>query len=105
MQQRTHHGVIGNQDPELIFEFVTRAASEDADTVYIPGTAWRALEIVEELEKRLNKTVITVNQATFGLPRFPKSSVGSLAERRGARNDIEQFCRPTRPTRLMARKN
>ena len=65
MQQRTHHGVIGNQDPELIFEFLPRAASEDADTVYIPGTAWRALEIVEELEKRLNKTVITVNQATI----------------------------------------
>ena len=38
---------------------------EEADTVFLPGTAWRALEVSEELEHLLGKTVITVNQATI----------------------------------------
>ena len=65
MQQRTHHGIIGNQDPEVIVDFVSRTASQEADTVYLPGTAWRSLEVVDELERRLGKNVVTVNQATI----------------------------------------
>ena len=38
---------------------------DEADTVCLPGTAWRAPEAVEELEQRLGKAVITVNQATI----------------------------------------
>ncbi len=65
MKQRTQAVVIGNQDPELILNFVASNVAAEADTVFLPGTAWRAVEVVEELEKRLGKTVITVNQATF----------------------------------------
>ena len=65
MQQRTHHGIIGNQDPSVIVDFVSRTASPEADTVFLPGTAWRSLEVVDDLERRLGKNVVTVNQATI----------------------------------------
>ena len=65
MKQRTRAVVIGNQDPEVVLNFVVANVAAEADTVFLPGTAWRAVEIVDELEKRLGKTVITVNQATF----------------------------------------
>ena len=64
MQQRTDFSVIGNQSTQVIKDFVLRVVRPEADTVFIPGTAWRALELVEELEQTLGKTVITVNQAT-----------------------------------------
>ena len=44
---------------------VPTVVKEEADTVFLPGTAWRALDAAEELEQRLGKTVITVNQATI----------------------------------------
>lgn len=65
MQQRTRSVVIGNQDPNEIVDFVMKVVRPEADTVYLPGTAWRALEIADELEQRLGKTVVTVNQATI----------------------------------------
>ena len=65
MQQRTHDAAIGEQDPDYIAEFVCQVAHSDADTIFLPGTAWRALEVVEDLEERLQRTVVTVNQATI----------------------------------------
>ena len=65
MQQRTTAEVISNQDPEVILNFVPKAVMPESDTIYLPGTAWRAVEVVEELEQRIGKTVITVNQATI----------------------------------------
>jgi maleate cis-trans isomerase len=44
---------------------VPTVVRDEADTVFLPGTAWRALEAVDELEQKLGKTVITVNQATI----------------------------------------
>ncbi len=38
---------------------------EESDTIFLPGTAWRALDAAEALEQKLGKTVITVNQATI----------------------------------------
>ena len=67
MKLRTHPVVIGNQEPDVILDFVPRAIDPEADTVFIPGTAWRALELAEELERRTGKTVITVNQASIWL--------------------------------------
>ena len=52
-------------EPEHIADFVCDSVDGRADTVYIPGTAWRALEVVQQLEDRLGRTVITVNQATI----------------------------------------
>ena len=65
MQQRTQDATIGDQEPGYIADFVCEVVHPDADTVYLPGTAWRALEVVQEMEDRLGRTVITVNQATI----------------------------------------
>ncbi len=65
MLQRTHDATIGDQEPEYIAAFVRRAANPQADAIFLPGTAWRALEVVDELEQALGKVVITVNQATI----------------------------------------
>lgn len=65
MQQSVNPAEIDEQDPQVIIDFALTVARPEADTVFLPGTAWRALEAAEELERRLKKTVITVNQATL----------------------------------------
>jgi maleate isomerase len=67
MRERITTVVITNQDPEVILNFVPKAIHPDADTVYLPGSAWRALEIADELEKITGKTVITCNQGIIWL--------------------------------------
>ncbi len=56
---------IEAEDSIVIAKFVPAVVKDEADTVFLPGTAWRALDAVEELEKLLGKTVSTVNQATI----------------------------------------
>ena len=56
---------IDMDPPQAIIDFAAEVAQDDADTIFLPGTAWRALDAAEELEQRLGKTVITVNQATI----------------------------------------
>ena len=56
---------IDAEPPQTIIDFVPTVAREEADTIFLPGTAWRALDAAEELEQKLGKTVITVNQATI----------------------------------------
>ena len=58
---------IEAEDPQTIIDFVPTVSHEEADTVFLPGTAWRALDAAETLEQTLGKTVITVNQATIWL--------------------------------------
>ena len=53
--------------PQAIINFAAEVAHDDADTVFLPGTAWRALDAAEKLEQQLRKTVISVNQATIWL--------------------------------------
>ncbi len=65
MQQRIDPVVIGNQAPEVIVDFVPKVIKPTADTVYLPGTAWRSLEVVDKLERITGKRVVTVNQATI----------------------------------------
>lgn len=65
MQDSMNPLEIEAEDPEVIAGFVPTVVQEDADTVFLPGTAWRALDVAEELEQKLGKTVITVNQATI----------------------------------------
>ena len=65
MQKRTNDATIGDQEPSHIIDFVRSVTHPSADTVFLPGTAWRALEVVHELEEQLGRTVITVNQATI----------------------------------------
>lgn len=65
MQHRTMDATIGDQAPDAIAKFVCESVDDKADTVFIPGTAWRALEVVQQMEEQLGRTVITVNQATI----------------------------------------
>jgi maleate cis-trans isomerase len=67
MQDSMNPREIDAESPRTIVDFAVSVAHEDADTVFLPGTAWRALDSAEELEQRLGKTVITVNQASIWL--------------------------------------
>ena len=65
MQGSMDPSEIDEQEPRVIVDFVPSVVESEADTVFLPGTAWRALEAAEDLERELGKTVITVNQATI----------------------------------------
>lgn len=65
MQDSMNPREIDAEPPQTIIDFVLTVAQDEADTIFLPGTAWRALDAAEELEQRLGKTVITVNQATI----------------------------------------
>lgn len=49
--------------PEAIFDFARSADRPDADAVFISCGALRSLDIIDELENRLGKPVVTSNQA------------------------------------------
>ncbi len=55
---------INDQDPEVILEFATKVCRPEADALFCPCTAWRAMEAAAELEQRLGKPVVTAVQAT-----------------------------------------
>ena len=55
---------INDQDPEVILEFATKVCRPEADALFCPCTAWRAMEAAAELEQRLGKPVVTSVQAT-----------------------------------------
>ena len=59
--------LIPHQDPEEIFKFAVENCRPDADALLCSCTNWRALEIVERLEQRLGRPVVTSNQATIWL--------------------------------------
>ena len=58
------HEPMWNQEPESIVEFASKVCLPEADALLCPCTAWRALEVVEELERRLGIPVVTANQTT-----------------------------------------
>ena len=56
---------VNDQDPEIIVEFASKVCRPDADALFCSCTAWRAMEAVDELERRTGKPVVTSNQATI----------------------------------------
>ena len=56
---------ICDQDPEVIVDFASKVCLPEADALFCSCTAWRSVEAVEELERRIGKPVITSNQATI----------------------------------------
>ena len=54
---------IGKIDPNYLFEILSKMDLNGADVLFISCTALPALSIIESLEKKLNKTVISSNQA------------------------------------------
>ncbi|SVB23872.1 uncharacterized protein METZ01_LOCUS176726 [marine metagenome] len=87
MLQRTHDSVIGDQDPELIYDFVINSVHPKTDTIFLPGTAWRTLEIVHRLEEHLQRRVISVNQATIW-STFKKLGVRTIGAGFGSLFDL-----------------
>tara|TARA_B110000196_G_scaffold286788_1_gene270693 strand:+ start:168 stop:914 length:747 start_codon:yes stop_codon:yes gene_type:complete len=53
---------IGKIDPNYLFEILSKMDLNGADVLFISCTALPALSIIESLEKKLNKTVISSNQ-------------------------------------------
>ena len=54
-----------DQVPESIVEFAAKVCLPEADALLCPCTAWRVLEVVEELEQRLGIPVVTANQTAI----------------------------------------
>jgi maleate isomerase len=56
---------IGAQDPETAAEAARAIDGPDADAVFISCTNYRTFEVIPELERELEKPVVTSNQATL----------------------------------------
>jgi len=56
---------IGLVDSKEVYEFGKRIFKEGSDTLFLSCTNLRTLEIIERLEKELNKPVVSSNQATI----------------------------------------
>ena len=53
---------IGKVDPKYLYEILSNMDLGDADALFISCTALPALSIIDKLEKKLNKTVLSSNQ-------------------------------------------
>ena len=53
---------IGKVDPNYLYEILCNMDLGDADALFISCTALPALSIIEKLEKKLNKIVLSSNQ-------------------------------------------
>jgi len=80
-------GAQGHNDlsPQSALAFSESEGLADAEGMLCSCTAWRTMEIVSELEKRLKKPVVTANQATIWksfltLGVQPREGFGSLLD-------------------------
>ncbi len=55
---------INDQDPASVLAFAPEACHPEADVLFCSCTAWRSFEVVQELEERVGRPVITSNQVT-----------------------------------------
>lgn len=55
---------VGNLPAERVVDLAVRHDHPDADALLIPDTAMRTLALVDDLEHRLGKPVLTANQVT-----------------------------------------
>ena len=53
---------IGKVNKDYLFKVLSRIDLKDSDALFISCTALPALSIIEELEKKLNKTILSSNQ-------------------------------------------
>ena len=54
---------IANVDPKCLIETIDKIDHKEADAVFISCTALRAVEVLDQIEKRISKCVISSNQA------------------------------------------
>jgi maleate cis-trans isomerase len=81
---------VGRLSPDDVVELIASRDREDADAVLVPDTAMRTLALVDVLEERLGKPVLTANQVTVweGLRLVGEDArtvpgLGTLFRRRG----------------------
>ena len=72
---------IGKVDQDFLFETLSRMKIIDADALFISCTALPVLDIIEKLEKKLNKPVLSSNQAL----------IWDALEKIGKNNNISGF--------------
>ena len=53
---------IGKVDQNYLFEVLSKIDLEDSDALFVSCTALPVLSIIDKLEKKLNKVVLTSNQ-------------------------------------------
>ena len=53
---------IASVDPKYLFETLVKLETNNADALFISCTALPALEILDEVEKKINKPVFSSNQ-------------------------------------------
>ena len=54
---------IGKVDPEYLFDVLSKMNLNEADALFISCTALPALSIIDKLEKKIGKIVLSSNQA------------------------------------------
>ena len=54
---------IANVDPKCLIETINKIDHKEADAVFISCTALRVVEVLQEIEARISKNVISSNQA------------------------------------------
>ena len=54
---------IGKVDPEYLYDVLSKMDLKDADALFVSCTALPVLQIIQKLEKKLNKPVLSSNQA------------------------------------------
>ncbi len=57
--------MIGRLQPEAAYELALKVNSKENDAIFISCTNFRAIEIIDRLERETSKPVITSNQATL----------------------------------------
>ena len=75
---------IASVDPEYLLETLIKLNISDADVLFVSCTALPALEILDEVEKKINKIVLSSNQTliwdtlrSIGY-KFPVEGYGKL---------------------------
>ena len=53
---------IASVDPKYLFETLVKLETNNADALFISCTALPVLEILDEVEKKIGKTVLSSNQ-------------------------------------------
>ena len=80
---------VGRLRPDDVVELIVSRDRPDTDALLVPDTAMRTLALIDPLEQRLGKPVLTANQVTVweglrlvGVPP-PVPGLGTLFRRKG----------------------
>jgi len=61
----TDNTIIGSLKPEKAYKLALKVDKPSAEAIFISCTNFRTIEIIDKLEEKLNKPVISSNTATF----------------------------------------